>query len=31
MDVCRERIERMRNGMGPEGPIGFPTIDLPRG
>ncbi len=29
VDACRGRIERMRDGVEPEGPIEFPTIPLP--
>ncbi len=29
VDACRTRIERMRDGVEPEGPIEFPTIPLP--
>ena len=28
VDACRATIERMRDGMQPEGPIQFPTIPL---
>ena len=28
---CRERIERMRDGAEPLGPIAFPTIAIPEG
>lgn len=29
VDACRERIERMRDGVGPEVDIEFPTVALP--
>lgn len=31
VDECRERIERMRDGVEPAGPIDFPTIASPEG
>ncbi len=29
VDACRGRIERMRDGLEPDGPVDFPTIVLP--
>jgi len=29
VDGCREHIERMRDGLEPEGPIDFPAVALP--
>ena len=29
VDACRERIERIRDGTDPEGPVDFPTLRLP--
>lgn len=29
VDACRDRIERMRDGAEPGGPLDFPTIPLP--
>lgn len=29
VDTCRSRIERMRDGAEPRGPVDFPTVPLP--
>lgn len=29
VDACRGRIERMRDGVDPQGPVDFPQIPLP--
>ena len=29
VEACRQRIERIRDGVDPDGPVDFPTIPLP--